>query len=68
MPINQLMNKQVISMLQEHIKWKDFCINSLNQNEFNNETISSTSKMMKKMFQRDKFFLELYLNAFVQHA
>lgn len=59
--INQIMYDKLGPILEQHLQWKNFCIDSLNQNEFTDEFLNSTRNTLLKMFQRDKFFLELYL-------
>ena len=61
------MDKKIARILSEHIQWKNFCIDSLKNDEFTNTCLDSTKKTMIKIFQRDKFFLELYLSAFGSH-
>ena len=55
------MDNKIGPILEQHIQWKNFCIDSLRQNEFTDELLNSTKTTLLKMFQRDKFFLELYL-------
>jgi len=57
------MDNQIVHILKQHIQWKDFCIDSLENDEFANTWLDSTKNAMIKMFQRDKFFLDLYLKA-----
>lgn len=61
MKINLMMDNQIAQILKQHIQWKDFCIDSLKNDEYTNSYLDSTKKTMIKIFQRDKFFLELYL-------
>ena len=62
------MDKQIINILKQHIQWKNYCIDSLNTDEFTNYSLSTTAKTIKKMFERDKFFLELYLRTISPQA
>ena len=55
------MDDKIGPILEQHIQWKNFCIDSLTQNEFTDEFLNSTKSTLLKMLQRDKFFLELYL-------
>ncbi len=61
------MDNQIAHILKQHIQWKDSCIDSLENDEFTNTWLDSTKNAMIKMFQRDKFFLELYLSTFESH-
>jgi len=63
MKICNIMYNQIAHILKQHIQWKDFCIDSLENDKFTNTWLDSTKNTMIKMFQRDKFFLELYLSA-----
>ena len=58
------MDVQIDQILKQHIEWKDFCIESLKNDEFSLGGLDATKNSMIKLFQRDKFFLELYLRAF----
>ncbi len=58
------MDAQIDHILKQHIEWKDFCIESLKNDEFTLGGLDATKNTMIKLFQRDKFFLELYLRAF----
>ena len=67
MKICNIMDNQIAHILKQHIQWKDSCIDSLENDEFTNTWLDSTKNVMIKMFQRDKFFLELYLRALLPH-
>ncbi len=58
------MYTQIDHILKQHIEWKDFCIESLKNDEFTFAGLDATKNSMINLFQRDKFFLELYLRAF----
>jgi hypothetical protein len=62
--IFRMMDTQIDHILKQHIEWKDFCIESLKNEEFALAGLDATKNTMIKLFQRDKFFLELYLRAF----
>ncbi len=67
MKIHKIMDKKIAYILKEHIQWKNFCIDSLKNDYFTNSFLDSTKNTMIKIFQRDKFFLELYLSTFESH-
>jgi hypothetical protein len=58
------MESQIDHILKQHIEWKNFCIESLKNEKFTLDELDATKNTMIKLFQRDKFFLELYLRAF----
>ena len=62
--IFKAMDSQIDQILKQHIEWKNFCIESLKKGEFSLGGLDATKNSMIKLFQRDKFFLELYLRAF----
>jgi hypothetical protein len=64
--ILRTMESQIDHILKQHIEWKNFCIESLKNGEFTLGELDATKNSMIKLFQRDKFFLELYLRAFKQ--
>ena len=61
------MDNQISQILKQHIQWKDYCIDSLKNDNYSDSSLDSTKKAMIKIFQRDKFFLELYLRASKKH-